>query len=76
MYKPKDTIHAGKSDLVSRADAIRILQDNDIEKEFLGFDGGVLSNCAPRGAVLLAAESAAQEAVTRRTWYRVLSRYG
>ena len=31
---------------------------------------------APRGAVLLAAESAAQEAGTHRTWYRVLGRYG
>jgi len=31
---------------------------------------------APRGAVLLAAESAAQEAGTHRTWYRVLGWYG
>ena len=29
-------------------------------------------SCAPRGAVLLAAASAAQEAETHRTWYRVL----
>jgi len=39
------------------------------------FPSDIIS-CAPRGAVLLAAESAAQAAGTHRTWYRVLGRYG
>ena len=36
----------------------------------------VLTSCAHEALCLLAAASATQEAGVRRTWYRVLSRYG